>query len=183
MPRYLCNFSGNCPGLFSAEELTAIGNHLLPGGTVGQRRTENKAVAQGRFTRRISSNLHVFLCARYQSMGSLIADFPCMISRFACVDVYHEWTTDILKQVAESWLLSKGKNEFFYKVPWQLDDRDREMKAVYSAMAHIHVTSRASLDKDFRHLGIEIFSPLKFVEFVDLFRVLCNVICKEREVS
>ena len=57
------------------------------------------------------------------------------------------------------------------------------MKAIYATMAQVHISARAILDKDFRDLGIEIFSPLKFVEFVDLFRLLCSVFCREYEVS
>ena len=57
------------------------------------------------------------------------------------------------------------------------------MNVIYDTIAQIHVSARGSLDEDFKKLGIEVFSPLKFVEFVDLFRLLCNAISKEREVS
>eukprot|EP00794_Sanderia_malayensis_P003656 gene3656-4173_t len=172
---------GTCPGLYTPDELSAIGNHLLPGGQVGQRRTENKTVAQERFLRRIRSNLHVVMCVWYGALPKLIHDFPLVLSRVACVDVYKEWKSDILAEVAEKWLIEKGKNEFFYRVPWNLDERERQLDAIYALMAQIHLTCRAAFGRDFRELGLEVFSPLKFIEFVDLFRTLCNTICHEKE--
>ena len=174
-----CSLQGNCPGLFTLDELVANGDHLLPGGIGYQRRTDNKSVAQERFTRRISSNLHIIFCAHFDSLKSIIDDFPCVISRVSCIDIYHEWTTNILERIAEKWLISKGQTDFFSRVLW--DDRVKQLKAIYSTMARIHFSARMRLDV--RRLGIEIFSPLKFIEFVDLFRFLCNTICSEKEVS
>eukprot|EP00795_Rhopilema_esculentum_P014239 gene14239-5264_t len=172
---------GTCPDLYSKDELTAIGNHLLPGGQVGQRRTESKVVAQDRFLRRIMTNLHIILCTWHGSLSDIAEEYPNILTRIACVDIYCEWTVDILKEVAERWLLSKGKNEFFFKVLWEMDNRDRQLSAIYTAMAHFHLSARNSLDKDFKDLGLDIFSPLKFIELVELFRTLCNAICQTKE--
>ncbi len=150
---------------------------------MGQRRTENKTVAQERFLRRIRSNLHIVLCVWHGSLHAITQDFPTILSRAACVDIYREWTTEVLQEVAEKWLIEKGKNEFFYGVSWDLDTRDRQLSAIYSLMAKIHLDARSALDHGFKEAGLEVFSPLKFVEFVDLFRTVCNTICNEKQVS
>ena len=161
------------------DEEIEIGDKLLPRGRGDKRRAESIAGVQDRFTRRVIVNLHVMLCARYESLTEMLVEFPCILSKVSCIDIYREWTTDILEKVAEKWLTSKGDSYFFSKVLWY--DRSLQMKAIYSAMARIHCSARIRLDVS--RLGIEIFSPLKFVEFVDLFRYLCNVICRERQVS
>ena len=129
------------------------------------------------------TNLHIILCTWHGSLSDIAEEYPNILTRVACVDMYCEWTVDILKEVAERWLLSKGKNEFFFKVLWEMDNRDRQLSAIYTAMAHFHLSARNSLDKDFKDLGLDIFSPLKFIELVELFRTLCNAICQTKEVS
>ena len=128
------------------------------------------------------ANLHIVMCAWHGSLPKLLSDFPAMLSHVACVDVYREWTTGILKEVAEKWLIIKGKNEFFNGVRWYLDDKDGQLSAIYSLMAKIHQSARAALNEDYKARGIEVFSPLKFIEFIDLFRTICNVICNEKKV-
>ena len=161
------------------DEEIDIGDKLLPRGRSDRRRSESKAGVPDRFTRRVIVNLHIVFCARYESLNEMLAEFPCILSKVACIDIYREWTTDILEKVAEKWLISKGNNYFFSNALWY--DRSLQMKSIYSAMAKIHCSARIRLDVS--RLGIEIFSPLKFVEFVDLFRYLCNTICQERQVS
>ena len=159
--------------------MLAISSELLPGGMNGKKNANRKAIAHDRFNRRVMSNLHIVLCHRYESMKNLIDEFPCVISRVSCIDIYYEWNKDILEKVAEKWLMSKGNNEFLSKI--FRTDIGLQMTAIYRAMAQIHTSARTRLDV--RRFGIEIFSPLKFIEFIDLFKCLCNKICSETEVS
>ena len=174
---------GTCPGLYSSDELTAISNQLLPGGQMGVRRTENKEVAQERFLRRIRTNLHVAVCVWHGDLQRITQRYPTILTRSACVDVFREWKSDVLTTVAKSWLLEKGTNQFLVKVPWDIPQRDVQLKAIYEVMSQIHQSVRRESEKDFSGQGLEVFSPLKFTEFIDLFRTLCNWICEVKEVG
>ena len=100
-----------------------------------------------------------------------------------CIDVYKEWSKDVLQLVAYEWLRQKAENKFLNK-QWENCERNDEhcLKEISFVMAEIHFAAREFTKATFGDKGIEVYSPLKFIEFIDLYRNICNLVTHEKMV-
>ena len=71
------------------------------------------------------------------------------------------------------------------KVPWNLARRKEQIKMASDAMAYVHLSAKAAIERQFCHQKepLRFYSPLTFLEFVHLFRVVAAYIGKIERVS
>ena len=68
-----------------------------------------------------------------------------------------------------------------YKIPWSSQNVDAQVTALSHAMAYMHHTSLLGVQRMYRK-HIKVFSPLTYLEFIDLFKNLACKIGKDEKV-
>ncbi|XP_071943742.1 dynein heavy chain domain-containing protein 1-like [Antedon mediterranea] len=170
---------GTCPGLYSKDDLDQIALQMLPGSKSSGYRSQRVEMAQERFYRRVLTNLHVVVSLHcpggdISSLHDCFSRHPSLLHSSCCVDVYKHWSHDGLVSVATQWLdqrtLSMSSRKA-YLVPWSFKKVEAEVHCISHAMAYIHQSSIKAIDKHF-HKSYRFFSPLTFIEFIDLFKIV-----------
>ncbi|XP_057293707.1 dynein axonemal heavy chain 1-like isoform X2 [Hydractinia symbiolongicarpus] len=161
---------GYCPDLYSSSELLLICTEMLPGGLKTRKKGESYERAENRFFQRIKQNLHIVLCENQEGLRKLLNVYPVFLHKMFCVDVYKEWSNDVLQHISLKYLLKRSDS-------MQGVSR-RDLKQVSNVAAKIHQTTREFTSKIFTEKGIEVYSPLKFFEFIDLFTRLFGLMTK-----
>ena len=176
---------GNCPGLYSSNELATICNELIPG-LLRSRRNDNMYVAQERFFRRVRTNLHVIVCLDYGYDQSGIADkfafvqfakFPLLLTRAGCINVYQPWQGNSLTEVS---ILRLACHHTHAAVQVIID---ASKSSVSTIMAYIHTSAVTMLKNQFGFNRYKCYTPKTFVEFVDMFAKCCGLIWKKEQVK
>ncbi|XP_028405416.1 dynein heavy chain domain-containing protein 1-like isoform X2 [Dendronephthya gigantea] len=174
---------GNCPGLYSTNELATVCNELIPGSLRG-RRNDSVYVAQERFFRRVRTNLHVIVglefpsdepCIVYNSSFSTFSAFPLLLTRTCSVDVFQPWHSASLTKVSTLRLASKA-----------LEPAVREMvkaceSSLAATMSYVYTSAVEMLEQQFGFNKYKCYTPKTFVEFNDIFVKCCNLIWKEEQ--
>lgn len=174
-------FIGNCPGLFSLSELSAICGELIPGGQRGKR-NENLAIAQERFLRRVRTNLRVALSLEHPSNRTHALNvfkfslYPFLSTRASGVDVYQPWHHNTLAKVSSMRLEDIDMDSDLQDIV------DIHLTSVTSVMSFIHRSTLETIAKQFAFNRYKCYSPGTFVEFVDMFGKCCNRIWREEQV-
>jgi len=70
-------------------------------------------------------------------------------------------------------------------IPWHPIRKDEQMEMLSKAMAYIHLTAKVYLERQYCHQRepLRFFSPLTFMEFVHVFRIISAYIVKQETVS
>ena len=164
-----------------------ISSQLLPGGQRGARRTENQDIAQERFFRRVRANLHLVVCLKYTPFTTCdspvlnkLYKFPTLVTRSCCVDVYRAWPHEALVSIADK--IIDTKDEAFQHVPCGRAERETQTATICSIMAHVHLSARSMVEKLYGSKGLKLYSPVTYLEFVELFRKYCTRICTKEKV-
>ncbi|XP_033127107.1 dynein heavy chain domain-containing protein 1-like isoform X2 [Anneissia japonica] len=170
---------GTCPGLYSKEDLDQIALQMLPGSKPSGHRSQRVEMAQERFFRRVLVNLHVVVSLHcpggdISSLHECFCHHPSLLHSSCCVDIYKPWSHESLISIASQCLNRKTlsmKSRKAYMVPWSCKNVQAEMNCISHAMACIHRTSINAIDRHF-HKSNRFYSPLTFIEFIDLFKTI-----------
>ena len=180
-------FLGTCPGLYTPNELSMISNQLLPGGKRGARRVENQDIAQERYFRRVKSHLHVVVCLKHRTLdlsNSLeknhLYKFPALVTRSCCVDIYRAWPHEALVSIAQKQL--EDEESVFNLLPLKRREKDAQSAAVWSTMAHVHLSSRSMVKRIYGIEALKFYSPDTYLDFIDLFTKICKRLCVKEKV-
>jgi hypothetical protein len=177
-------FIGNCPEIYSSNELAAICNELIPGILRG-RRNDNMYVAQERFFRRVRANLHVIVCLDYPSDQpsivhkfpfSQFSEFPSLLTRTCCIDVFQPWHDSSLTKVSILRLASQHVDAAVQEII------ESCKSSVAAIMSYVHTSSVKMLEQQFGFNRYKCYTPKTFVEFVDIFAKCCDLIWEEEQV-
>lgn len=117
-----------------------------------------------------------------RSLQSRLVQYPVLLRQCCSIDVYHPWTYDAFYMVAKQWLSDARPCKI--PVPWSENHRYEQTEMIASAMAYIHNSSKAALEKLHSHQpkSLNLISPLTFKEFVHTFRVISANIYKKEKV-
>ncbi|XP_038044677.1 dynein heavy chain domain-containing protein 1-like [Patiria miniata] len=181
---------GTCPDLYTREELDNIASQMLPGAKVTGHRNQRLEMALERFYRKVIANLHVVICIDCEegSLSSLhkwFSRFPALLNACCCVDIYRPWSHEALVNVAEQWLRVPTMDAYTrktYRVPWSSLNPSAQVTAVSHAMAYVHRSAMQAVTR-LHSKPFKFFSPLTYVEFIDLFKNLASKIAKEEKAT
>ncbi|XP_025095393.1 dynein heavy chain domain-containing protein 1-like isoform X2 [Pomacea canaliculata] len=179
---------GTSPGLYSEDEVQTIVGHMMPGG-VQTKRADKIEQAFQRFVKRVCQNLHIVVCLNYKgnsfssdfhSMNKKLQQHPGLLKNAFSVDVYHPWDFITFSHVATTWL---EDNKLSVTIPWNIARHNEQMKMASDAMAYIHLSAKAAVDRQYCHERepLRFYSPLTFLEFVHLFKVISAYIVKKEK--
>ncbi|KAJ8313861.1 hypothetical protein KUTeg_008422 [Tegillarca granosa] len=180
---------GTSPGLYSEDEIQSIVSQMMPGG-VQTKRVDKIDQAFERFLKKIRQNLHVIVCLNYKG-NSFNSDFRSLYKRLSCypglikyscsVDVYRQWPYEAYVKMAQQWLQDEKSK---IHIPWHPTRMLEQVNMTSNAMAYIHLSAKRVIERQFCHQKepLRFFSPLTFMEFVHLFRVIsAYIVKKERD--
>ena len=70
-------------------------------------------------------------------------------------------------------------------VDWHTTRREEQMEMAARAMAYVHMSARVALERQYCHQRepLRFFSPLTFMEFVHIFKIIAAYIVKKETVS
>lgn len=70
-------------------------------------------------------------------------------------------------------------------MPWNAARRMEQIQLASNAMAYIHLSAKAAVERQFCHQRepLRFYSPLTFLEFVDLFKVIAAYTVKKERVG
>ena len=124
---------------------------------------------EDRFFQRIKQNLHIIICLRHnKDLNNNLHKFPMFVHKVACIDVYKEWTENILSAVAYNSLKNNSPALLQSLGNTELNRKDY-LKMISRIMAKMHVVTRDYISITLGEKAIEMYSPRKFNEFVHLF--------------
>ncbi len=143
-------------------------------------------VAQERFFRRVRTNLHVIVCLDYPSdqLGTVhkfpfsrFSEFPSLLTRTCCIDVFQPWHGSSLTKVSTLRLAAQN-----------IDGAAQEIiesckSSVAAIMSYVHTSSVKMLEQQFGFNQYKCHTPKTFVEFVDIFGKCCDLIWKKEQVK
>lgn len=71
------------------------------------------------------------------------------------------------------------------EVEWNVQSKSEQISLIAMAMAYIHKSCQAAIDKQYGHHQVELkfFTPLTFKEFTHIFRVMAAHINTQEKVS
>lgn len=79
-----------------------------------------------------------------------------------------------------------GKFLFFSQipVPWNEHNRSEQISLISNAMAYIHTSAKTAIEKLYSHERVhyKFFTPLTFMEFVHIFKVIGARVSREERV-
>ena len=142
-------------------------------------------VAQERFFRRVRTNLHVIVCLNYPSDQfstlqkfpfSRFSEFPSLLTRTCCIDVFQPWHGSSLVQVSALRLA----DQHVVAAVQQIIDTCKS--SVATIMSYVHTSSVKMQERQFGFNQYKCYTPKTFVEFVDIFAKCCDLIWKEEQV-
>ncbi|XP_022079964.1 dynein heavy chain domain-containing protein 1-like [Acanthaster planci] len=181
---------GTCPDLYTKEELDNITSQMLPGAKVTGHRNQRLEMALERFYRKVIANLHVVVCidcedSSLSSLHKWFSRFPALLNTCCCVDIYRPWSHEALVNVAEQWLRVPTMDTYTrktYRVPWSTLNSSAQVTAISHAMAYIHRSAMQAVTQ-LHSKPFKFFSPLTYIEFIDLFKNLSSKIAKEEKAT
>ncbi|XP_069111192.1 dynein heavy chain domain-containing protein 1-like isoform X2 [Argopecten irradians] len=180
---------GTSPGLYTDDEVQAIVSQMMPGG-VQTKRVDKIEQAFERYLKKIRQNLHIIVCLNYRgnSYSSDVRNlhdklnlYPNLLKYASSVDMYHPWTYEAYVKIAEVWLQDQRSK---ISIPWHPTRMLDQMAMTSQAMAYMHLSAKNIIERQFCHQRepLRFYSPLTFMEFVHLFRVISAfIVKKERE--
>ncbi|KAH3716365.1 hypothetical protein DPMN_059086 [Dreissena polymorpha] len=177
---------GTSPGLYTEDEMQAIVSQMMPGG-VQTKRVDKIEQAFERFIKRIKQHLHVIVCLSYRgnsfssnfkSLHTVMSRYPNLIKYSSCVDHYQPWPYDAYVKIARVWLQDERSR---VHVAWHPTKREDQMEMTACAMAYVHLSAKVALERQYCHQRdpLRFFSPLTYMEFVHIFRIVCAYIVKK----
>nr|XP_022307447.1 dynein heavy chain domain-containing protein 1-like isoform X3 [Crassostrea virginica] len=176
---------GTSPGLYTDEEIQNIVSAVMPGG-VTTKRVDKIEIALERFLKKIRQNLHVVVCMNYrgnsycsdsQVFHSRLMKYPGLLKNACTIDTYRPWNYQAYVRIANVWLRDQ---KYGITIPWHPTRMLDQILLTSRAMAYIHMSARAVIERQFcnQRQPLRFFSPLTFMEFVHIFRVLSAFIVK-----
>eukprot|EP00058_Branchiostoma_floridae_P015154 XP_002600642.1 hypothetical protein BRAFLDRAFT_102421 [Branchiostoma floridae] len=162
---------GTCPGLYDDEELMTIANQIMQG-TVPGKHSDKFELALERYHKRIRTNLHVVVTMDLTGPVPLhhrLRQFPTLLLRSSCVDMYSRWTFEARRS----------------DILWEMLGSTTSLTSVAHAMAYIHRSAQAALQRCFHdnHQLRRLFTPLTYMEFIDLFKSITAKLSREEKAS
>ena len=143
-------------------------------------------VAQERFFRRVRTNLHVIICLNYPSDQlanvrtfpfSRFSQFPSLLTRTCCIDVFQPWRINSLSTVFRLRLAD-------HHVDIAVQENIKACEDLVAAiMSSVHTSSVEMIEQQFGFSQYKCFTPKTFVEFVDIFAKCCDLIWKDKQVK
>ncbi|CAL1542045.1 unnamed protein product [Lymnaea stagnalis] len=181
---------GTAPGLYSEAEVQDIVGHLMPGG-VQTKKVEKIEQAFDRFVKRVRQNLHIIVLLNYKGnnfstnvngLHDKLQRHPGLLKNCFSIDIYMPWSFKSLAQVARTWLQDTKSGVV---VPWNPSCSAEQLDAASNAMAYIHLSAKAAVDHQFCHQKdpLRIFTPLTFLEFVHLFKIVTAFLVKTEKAK
>ncbi|KAH9487912.1 hypothetical protein Btru_067436 [Bulinus truncatus] len=181
---------GTAPDLYTETEKQDIVGQLLPGG-VQTKKLEKIEQVFNKYIKRIRQNLHIIVCLNYKGnnfstnvsgLHDKLQKHPGLIKNCVSIDIYMPWSFKSLAQVAKTWL-QDGKSGVV--VPWNPSCSAEQLEATANAMAFIHLSSKAAIERQFCHQRepLRIFTPLTFLEFVHLFKIVSAFLAKTEKAK
>ncbi|XP_076466624.1 dynein heavy chain domain-containing protein 1-like isoform X2 [Babylonia areolata] len=176
---------GTSPGMYSEDEMQSIVGHMMPGG-VQTKRVDKIEQAFERFVKRVRQYLHIVVCLNYKG-NSYSSDFhtlhdkiqrcPGLVKNAFSIDLYRPWGFSAFSRVAHMWLQDHRSP---VKIPWNMAKRTEQIKMASDAMAYVHLSAKAAVERQYCHQKepLRFYSPLTFLEFVHIFRVVAAYIGK-----
>ncbi|XP_052798483.1 dynein heavy chain domain-containing protein 1-like isoform X5 [Mya arenaria] len=176
---------GTSPGLYTEQEMQEIVSQMMPGG-VQTKRIDKIEQAFERFLKRIKQHLHVVVCLSYRgnsfssnfkSLHKVMSRFPNLLKYSCCVDHYQPWPYDAYVKIAKVWLQDERSR---VHVDWHSSKKEDQVDMTSRAMAYVHMSAKVALERQYCHQRepLRFFSPLTFMEFVHIFRIICAYIVK-----
>ncbi|XP_062587861.1 dynein heavy chain domain-containing protein 1-like, partial [Saccostrea cucullata] len=176
---------GTSPGLYSDEEIQNIVSAVMPGG-VTTKRVDKIEIALERFLKKIRQNLHVVMCMNYrgnsycsdsQVFHQRIMKYPGLLKNAFAIDTYRPWNYQAYVRIANVWLRDQKSG---ITIPWHPTRMLDQILLTSRAMAYIHMSAKVVIERQYcnQKEPLRFFSPLTFMEFVHVFRVLCAYIVK-----
>ncbi|GFR96322.1 dynein heavy chain domain-containing protein 1-like [Elysia marginata] len=181
---------GTAPGLYSEEEVQDIVGHMMPGG-VQTKRVDKIEQAFERFVKRIRQNLHVIVCLNYKgncfstdfhALQDKLQRYPGLIKNAFSIDLFVPWSFQALSQVAKAWLEDTKSGVM---IPWHPSRRVQQIETASNAMAYIHLSAKAAVERQFCHQRepLRIFTPLTFLEFVHIFKIVSAYLAQTEQAK
>jgi hypothetical protein len=70
-------------------------------------------------------------------------------------------------------------------IPWHPTRKIEQVDMMSKAMAYIHMSAKVAMERQYCHQRdpLRFFSPLTFMEFVHVFRIISAYIVKQETVS
>ncbi|XP_052095798.1 dynein heavy chain domain-containing protein 1-like isoform X11 [Mytilus californianus] len=176
---------GTSPGLYTDDEIQSIVSHMMPGG-VQTKRVDKIEQAFERFLKKVRHNLHVIVClsskgnsfsSNFNNLHSKLSEYPGLVKHAVSVDLYKPWTFEAYVKIAEVWLRDQRTK---VPIPWHPTRMLDQISLTAHAMAYMHLSSKAVIERQFCHQRepLRFYSPLTFMEFVHLFRLIAAHIVK-----
>ncbi|XP_060599368.1 dynein heavy chain domain-containing protein 1-like [Ruditapes philippinarum] len=177
---------GTSPGLYTEDELQSIVSQMMPGG-VQTKRIDKIEQAFERFIKRIKQHLHVIVClsfrgnsfsSNFKSLHNVMCKFPGLLKYSCCVDHYQPWSFEAYVKIAKVWL-EDVKSKVY--IPWHPTRKIEQVDMMSKAMAYIHMSAKVAMERQYCHQRdpLRFFSPLTFMEFVHVFRIISAYIVKQ----
>ncbi|GFO14602.1 dynein heavy chain, partial [Plakobranchus ocellatus] len=178
------------PGLYSEEEVQDIVGHMMPGG-VQTKKVDKIEQAFERFVKRVRQNLHVIVCLNYKgncfstdfhALQDKLQRYPGLIKNAFSIDLYVPWSFQALSQVAKAWL---DDTKAGVMIPWHPSRRMEQIDTASNAMAYIHLSAKAAVERQFCHQRepLRIFTPLTFLEFVHIFKIVSAYLAQTEQAK
>uniref|UniRef100_A0A8W8M9M4 AAA+ ATPase domain-containing protein n=1 Tax=Magallana gigas TaxID=29159 RepID=A0A8W8M9M4_MAGGI len=176
---------GTSPGLYTDEEIQNIVSAVMPGG-VTTKRVDKIEIALERFLKKIRQNLHVVVCMNYrgnsysndsQVFHTRLMKYPGLLKNVCTIDTYRPWNYQAYVRIANVWLRDQ---KWGITIPWHPTRMLDQILLTSRAMAYIHMSARSVIERQYcnQREPLRFFSPLTFMEFVHIFRVLSAYIVK-----
>ncbi|XP_041366047.1 dynein-1-beta heavy chain, flagellar inner arm I1 complex-like isoform X2 [Gigantopelta aegis] len=177
---------GTSPGLYSEQEILDIVSQMMPGG-VQTKRVDKIEQAFERYVRHIKQNMHVIVsvnykgnsfCTDFHNLHEKVCLYPNLIKYSLCIDVYLPWSYQTYSSIAHAWL-EDPKSKI--SIPWSTTKRAEQITKASYAMAYIHCSAKMATERQFCHQKepLRFYTPLTFMEFVHLFKVIAAFIVKQ----
>ncbi|KAL3832089.1 hypothetical protein ACJMK2_023767 [Sinanodonta woodiana] len=181
---------GTSPGLYTEEEMQSIVSQMMPGG-VQTKRIDKIEQAFDRFLKRIRQNLHVIVClsfrgnsysSDFRTLHSLICRYPALIKHSCCIDHFKPWPYEAYVNMARVWLEDQRSK---IPIPWSKTKKSEQITMMSKAMAYMHLSAKTAIERQFCHQRdpLRFFSPLTFMEFVHIFRIISAFITKTELIN
>ncbi|XP_056008158.1 dynein heavy chain domain-containing protein 1-like [Ostrea edulis] len=176
---------GTSPGLYTDEEIQNIVSAVMPGG-VTTKRVDKIEIALERFLKKIRQNIHVIVCMNYrgnsycsdsQVFHNRLMRYPGLLKNASAIDTYRPWNYQAYVRIANVWLRDQKTG---ITIPWHPTRMLDQILQTSRAMAYIHMSAKSVIERQYcnQREPLRFFSPLTFMEFVHVFRVLTAFIVK-----
>ncbi|XP_048242736.1 dynein heavy chain domain-containing protein 1-like [Haliotis rufescens] len=181
---------GTSPGLYSDAEVQKIVSQMMPGG-VQTKRVDKIEQAFDRYIKRIKQNLHIIVCLNYKgnsystdfhSLHEKVNRYPGLLKHCVSIDLFLPWSYQAFTTVAWSWLEDEKSK---IVIPWNPARREEQITMASNAMAYIHLSAKSAVERHFCHQRepLRFYTPLTFMEFVHLFKVVAAYVVKRERVN